>query len=217
MEGDLIELSALKPYDKITFRSYFFILHPTMMNTMYFTPAAHVGMNVLWILHTLSALAFSVGLILLLFWAYKHLTEKDLWKWGWILCVFGIIGCASIFWYISFHSDRFGMMNERKVQFMLDQNSESNSDIAQENEELEGKALFEKLQSKQANCTDLTDSDFELIGEYLMGQKLQSEHAQMNRMMKNMMGEEGEEQMHVMMAKNATGCSHASTSSSSSR
>jgi hypothetical protein len=109
------------------------------------------------------------------------------------------------------------MMNERKVQFMLDQNSESNSDIAQENEELEGKALFEKLQSKQANCTDLTDSDFELIGEYLMGQKLQSEHAQMNRMMKNMMGEEGEEQMHVMMAKNATGCSHASTSSSSSR
>ncbi|MDD4319348.1 MAG: hypothetical protein PHW10_03425 [Candidatus Peribacteraceae bacterium] len=45
-------------------------------------------------LHVLSAIAGTVGAILLLMWAFKHLSEKQLWKWGWLLVVAGIFLCV---------------------------------------------------------------------------------------------------------------------------
>ena len=72
-----------------------------------------------------------------------------------------------------------------------------------------GKDLFDKFQSKQVTCSTLKDDDFEKIGEYLMNQSFGNNtnaHIQMNNAMKQMMGENGEEQMHIRLAKNATGC-----------
>jgi NACalpha-BTF3-like transcription factor len=76
----------------------------------------------------------------------------------------------------------------------------------QQKEEAEGKALFDQLKAKQTTCAKLTDDDFELIGEYVMGQRTGASHEQMNAMLKQMMGDIGEAQMHIVLGKSATGC-----------
>src|SRR3989344_607114 len=75
-------------------------------------------------------------------------------------------------------------------------------------EELEGKETWEKLQSKQLECKNLTDEQYGSLGEYFMGQSIgdTQRHALMNQMMTNMMGEEGEEQMHIAIGKRVSGC-----------
>ncbi len=72
-----------------------------------------------------------------------------------------------------------------------------------------GQDLFGKFQSKQLSCGQLKDDDFEKIGEYIMNQRFggdSARHIQMNNTAKQMMGENGEEQMHIQLGKNTTGC-----------
>ena len=75
-------------------------------------------------------------------------------------------------------------------------------------EEAEGKAIWEQLQSKQIECKNLTDDDFDVLGEYFMGQSIGNteRHTVMNQMMKNMMGEKGETQIHITLGKRSSGC-----------
>mgnify|MGYP001607227913 CR=1 FL=1 len=73
-------------------------------------------------------------------------------------------------------------------------------------EEAEGKIVWEKLQAKQIQCSDLSDENFGALGEYFMGTMLGASHEAMNNMMIQMMGEKGEEQMHVVMGKRLSGC-----------
>lgn len=75
-------------------------------------------------------------------------------------------------------------------------------------EEAEGKAIWEQLQSKQLKCKNLTDDDFDVLGEYFMVQSIGNteRHALMNQMMKNMMGEKGETQIHITLGKRSSGC-----------
>jgi len=73
-------------------------------------------------------------------------------------------------------------------------------------EEAEGKAVWEKLQTKELTCEDLSDDNFGTLGEYFMGQMMGDSHEAMNNMMIQMMGEKGEEQMHVVMGKRLSGC-----------
>lgn len=73
-------------------------------------------------------------------------------------------------------------------------------------EEAEGKEIWEKLQSKQATCASLSDEDFAALGEYFMGQMMGPAHAGANQMMIRAHGEEGEEQIHVVMGKRLSGC-----------
>ncbi|MBI3114693.1 MAG: SHOCT domain-containing protein [Candidatus Harrisonbacteria bacterium] len=73
-------------------------------------------------------------------------------------------------------------------------------------EEAEGKAMWEKLRAKEAVCADLSDGDFGALGEYFMGQMMGTSHEAMNAMMAQMLGEDGEEQMHVVMGKRMSGC-----------
>ena len=88
----------------------------------------------------------------------------------------------------------------------------SSSDSAviqsQQQEEQEGKQFLDKLNNKTVTCSQLKDADFEKIGEYFMGQSIgdTSRHIAMNEMMKSMMGEQGEEKMHVVMGKRLSGC-----------
>ena len=78
-------------------------------------------------------------------------------------------------------------------------------------EEKYGKELWEKLQAKQVSCADLNDEDFGVLGEYFMGQTMGDSHAAMNAMMIQMNGEEGEEQIHIVMGKRLSGCDAAAT------
>src|SRR3990167_7466237 len=75
-------------------------------------------------------------------------------------------------------------------------------------EEQEGKQFLDNLNNKTVTCSQLKDEDFEKIGEYFMGQSIRdtSRHIAMNEMMKSMMGEQGEEQMHTAWGKRGSGC-----------
>src|SRR3989344_1752118 len=73
-------------------------------------------------------------------------------------------------------------------------------------EEAEGKIILEKLQAKQAACADLSDDDFEKLGEYFMGTMMGASHEAMNIMMVGMMGKDGEEQMHIAIGKRMSNC-----------
>src|SRR3990172_6514699 len=82
---------------------------------------------------------------------------------------------------------------------------------AQENnhtarEEAEGKVIWERIQSKETSCENLSDENFGALGEYFMGQMVGDSHEAMNAMMERMMGKEGEEQMHIVMGKRLSGC-----------
>ena len=55
----------------------------------------------------------------------------------------------------------------------------------------------------------MTNDDFEVLGEYFMGQRVGSAHEAMNNMMIGMMGEEGEEAMHAAMGRRLSGCDSA--------
>ena len=81
-----------------------------------------------------------------------------------------------------------------------------NNDGHTAREEAEGKDIWEKLQSKNLNCEDLSDDDFGALGEYFMGQMMGDSHEAMNNMMIQMMGEESEEQMHIAMGKRMSNC-----------
>src|SRR4030066_1631119 len=98
------------------------------------------------------------------------------------------------------------------AQGMMDNWGSSPSSITPDDhtarEEVEGKEIWEKLQAKQLECNNLTDEQYGSLGEYFMGQSIGNtqRHALMNQMMANMMGEEGEEQMHIAMGKRLSGC-----------
>lgn len=101
------------------------------------------------------------------------------------------------------HISAQGMMNR-------DNNSSASSpEIAATSEdEQKGKQIWDQLQSNQTSCGILKDADFEVLGEYFMGQSVGNteRHAAMNRMMKNMMGDTAEEQMHISLGKRSSGC-----------
>src|SRR3989344_7866830 len=73
-------------------------------------------------------------------------------------------------------------------------------------EEQEGKELWNKLQAKEVVCADLNDEQYGVLGEYFMGQMAGESHASMNAMMIQAHGEDGEEQIHIVMGKRLSGC-----------
>ncbi len=90
--------------------------------------------------------------------------------------------------------------------------SGSSSDNAaiqsQQAEEQTGKKLLDELNKKVITCQKLTSDNFEKIGEYFMGQAIgnTSQHISMNNMMTSMMGQQGEEQMHIAWGERGSGC-----------
>lgn len=73
-------------------------------------------------------------------------------------------------------------------------------------DEANGKAIWDKLQAKQTDCKSLTDDDYDLLGDYFMGLMMGSAHESMNNRMTQVMGDQGEKQMHIVMGKRFSGC-----------
>src|SRR3989344_9439018 len=73
-------------------------------------------------------------------------------------------------------------------------------------EEQEGKEVWDKLQTNEFACENLSDEQFGVLGEYFMGQMAGDSHAAMNAMMIQTHDEEGEEQIHIVMGKRLSGC-----------
>jgi hypothetical protein len=85
----------------------------------------------------------------------------------------------------------------------------SPKDIQQQQlDEAQGKQLLTQLQSNQLTCQKLSSTDFEKIGEYAMSQKFNNTntHIQMNNNIKGMMGNNGEENMHIKIGQQASNC-----------
>lgn len=103
----------------------------------------------------------------------------------------------------------FNMTSGVYAQGMMDWKNSSTgkaSDNHTAREEAEGKEIWEKLQAKQLECKNLTNDNYDSLGEYFMGQMTGNSHEAMNNMMIQMMGEEGEKQMHMVMGKRLSGC-----------
>ena len=74
-----------------------------------------------------------------------------------------------------------------------------------------GQTLYQKLQSGQARCSSLTQSDFENLGEYFMQQVTGAGHPAMDAMISSMMGGEGDTAIHVAWGERYSGCDTSAT------
>ena len=79
-----------------------------------------------------------------------------------------------------------------------------NNQIIQE--EAEGKAILGKLQSQQTSCSNLSDDNFEKLGDYFMGQMMGSSHSAMDALMTQRIGEDNNRLMHIALGKRFSGC-----------
>lgn len=82
----------------------------------------------------------------------------------------------------------------------------STTDSNVQQEEALGAELWQKMQKQELTCVSVTDKQFELLGEYFMGQMMGDAHAAMNARMQRSLGEAGEEQMHITLGKRLSGC-----------
>ncbi|MCL4359837.1 hypothetical protein M1555_01085 [Patescibacteria group bacterium] len=73
----------------------------------------------------------------------------------------------------------------------------------------EGQKLYEELQNKQIQCQNLTDDDFDKLGDYFMGRMMGSAHDAMDQVMTDRLGADGERAMHIAMGKRGSGCDTA--------
>lgn len=73
-------------------------------------------------------------------------------------------------------------------------------------DEAAGKAIWDKLQNKQVTCANLTDDDFDVLGDFFMGNMMGSSYDYMDQLMTQRLGSDGEKQMHIAMGKRLSGC-----------
>lgn len=79
-----------------------------------------------------------------------------------------------------------------------------------------GQAVAARLQSGQASCQNLSNADFEHLGEYVMDRTVGSRatHDAMNARMDAMMGPKNTDRMHQALGRRYAGCAATSGSSS---
>jgi uncharacterized membrane protein len=79
-----------------------------------------------------------------------------------------------------------------------------------------GDVYKRQLQYSKLTCQQLTDDNYEKLGEYFMGQSIGNtqQHATMNAMIKSMRGEQGEIQMHISIGKRAINCGNTTSTQS---
>lgn len=73
-------------------------------------------------------------------------------------------------------------------------------------EEEERAQIWQKLSAGQLKCEEISDEQFERVGEFFMGRMTGSSHEAMNKQMEQMMGKDGADQMHIIMGKRMSDC-----------
>ncbi len=69
-----------------------------------------------------------------------------------------------------------------------------------------GAQLYTRIAEKTLPCANVTDDQFDQIGDYVMQQMMGNAHDTMDQMMTARFGDTGEKNMHIAMGKRATGC-----------
>ena len=99
---------------------------------------------------------------------------------------------------------QMGMMGGNQGQV-----TPSQSDISDEQSmQNAGQKIYQNLQDKKISCQNLTSSDFEKLGEYFMGQAAGStqNHVYWDQRIQQMMGENGDTQIHTVWGQRGSGC-----------
>jgi uncharacterized membrane protein len=80
-------------------------------------------------------------------------------------------------------------------------------------EEQQGAQILRAVDSSQRSCGSLSNTDFEHVGDYVMGRMLGSTqaHEQMDSLMQRMMGQSATDRMHVVMGRRFSRCGDGST------
>ncbi len=89
------------------------------------------------------------------------------------------------------------------------QGAPSQSDIKEEeNMQNQGSAVYQKLKNGTITCQKLTNDDYEKLGEYFMGQAAGSteNHVVWDQRIQQMMGDQGDTQMHIDWGERGSGC-----------
>ena len=73
-------------------------------------------------------------------------------------------------------------------------------------DEAAGKVIWEKLNDKKVTCSELKDDDYDVLGDFFMGSMAGTNHDEMNQMMTQRLGADGQKQMHIALAKRQSGC-----------
>ena len=71
---------------------------------------------------------------------------------------------------------------------------------------LAGQQVWASLQSKQTQCSQLTNTDFENLGDYFMDQMMGSGHQAMEQAVIVQSGQAGLDAMHIAMGERLSGC-----------
>lgn len=77
---------------------------------------------------------------------------------------------------------------------------------AMDAEEAAGQALAKKLQNKTTDCSALSQSDYQSLGEYYMGLMMGSGHDVMDNYIVSRYGQTYDDQMHIAMGERFSGC-----------
>ena len=75
-----------------------------------------------------------------------------------------------------------------------------------DSEEAAGQALAQKLQAKTVDCSSLTQSDYQSLGEYYMSLMMGSGHDAMDNYIVSRYGQNYDDQMHIAMGERFSGC-----------
>ncbi|MCL5003758.1 MAG: hypothetical protein M1352_00635 [Patescibacteria group bacterium] len=93
-----------------------------------------------------------------------------------------------------------------RAQMMGYPTGSASSSAQNSSEDAAGKAIWDKLSAKQLNCKDLTDDDFDKLGDFFMGSMMGSSHDYMDNLMTQRLGQNGDRQMHIAMGRRLSGC-----------
>ncbi len=71
-----------------------------------------------------------------------------------------------------------------------------------------GQKIYQNLQNKTITCQNLTNDDYEKLGEYYMGQAAgdTQSHVYWDQRIQAMMGDSGDTQMHIIWGQRGSGC-----------
>ena len=89
------------------------------------------------------------------------------------------------------------------------ENPPSQADLQDEqNMQNAGLQVYQNLKSGKITCSNLTNDDYEKLGEYFMGQSAGSvqNHVYWDNMIQRMMGDNGDTQVHIAWGERGSGC-----------
>lgn len=89
------------------------------------------------------------------------------------------------------------------------QNPPSQSDIKSESDmQNAGQAIYKDLQNGKTSCQKLSNDNYEKLGEYFMGLSAGSteNHVYWDQRVQQMMGDQGDTQMHIVWGERGSGC-----------